>query len=208
MLDGALGLDPLVYSNFYRVLAIFHKSQVHAGEFYKYVYFVWDCCVSFMLSNRAGLLYLAYTPVDTIALPVQKLMARDLALAGLVAEDVYGLGELLSHPVAQTLRQDSDNAWLLELVNAFNSGKIAEWGTLKSRHAAQIQQHASVAQHMDLLEQKIRILALIELVWSRPADGRTLPFKVSLVKKKEREKGKEKFNFWFLGHCFRHAFAS
>jgi 26S proteasome regulatory subunit N9 len=94
MLDGALGLDPLVYSNFYRVLAIFHKNQVHAGEFYK-----------------AGLLYLAYTPVDTIALPVQKMMARDLALAGLVAEDVYGLGELLSHPVAQTLRQDPENAF-------------------------------------------------------------------------------------------------
>jgi 26S proteasome regulatory subunit N9 len=30
---------------------------------------------------------------------------------------------------------------------------------------------------MELLEQKIRILALIELVWSRPADGRTLLFK-------------------------------
>jgi 26S proteasome regulatory subunit N9 len=127
--------------------------------------------------NRAGLLYLAYTPVDTLAVPVQKQMARDLALAGLVAEDVYGLGELLSHPVAQTLRQDADNAWLLELVNAFNSGKIAEWGTLKARHAGHIQQHASVAQHLDLLEQKIRILALIELVWSRPADGRNLSFK-------------------------------
>jgi hypothetical protein len=50
MLDGALGLDPLVYSNFYRVLAIFHKNQVHAGEFYKlrkfalvFFFFFWFC---------------------------------------------------------------------------------------------------------------------------------------------------------------------
>jgi hypothetical protein len=77
-LNGALGLDPLVYSSYYRVLAIYHKAQVQAGEFYK-----------------AGLLYLAYTPVDTIPLATQQLMARDLALAGLVAEDVFGLGELL-----------------------------------------------------------------------------------------------------------------
>ncbi len=78
LLNGALGLDPLVYSSYYRVLAIYHKAQVLAGEFYK-----------------AGLLYLAYTPVDSIPVPTQQLMARDLALAGLVAEDVFGLGELL-----------------------------------------------------------------------------------------------------------------
>ncbi len=42
LLDTAIGVDPVVYSSFYRVLSIFHKSQVHAGEFYK-----------------AGLLYLA-----------------------------------------------------------------------------------------------------------------------------------------------------
>ncbi len=81
-----------------------------------------------------------------------------------------------SHPVAQTLRDDPENAWLLELVNAFNSGKIGEWSQLKTRHSARIQQHASVAGSLELLEEKIRVLALIELVWSRPADGRTLSF--------------------------------
>lgn len=78
LLNGAFGLDPIVYSTFYRVLAVFHKAQVHAGEFYK-----------------AGLLYLAYTPVESMPLTTQQMMARDLALAGLVAEDVFGLGELL-----------------------------------------------------------------------------------------------------------------
>jgi 26S proteasome regulatory subunit N9 len=81
-----------------------------------------------------------------------------------------------SHPVAQALKNDPENAWLLELVNAFNSGKIGEWTQLKTRHSARIQQHGSVANSLELLEEKIRVLALIELVWSRPADGRTLPF--------------------------------
>ena len=101
MLDGALGLDPLVFSNFYRVLAIFHKSQVHAGKFYqvtKQGFLMENVFVISKLEKKSGLLYLAYTPVDSIALPVQKLMARDLALAGLVAEDVYVPLCLCFHP--------------------------------------------------------------------------------------------------------------
>merc|ERR1711991_408254 len=33
-----------------------------------------------------------------------------------------------------------------------------------------------VLMSMDLLEEKIAILALIELIWARPADGRSLAF--------------------------------
>jgi 26S proteasome regulatory subunit N9 len=107
---------------------------------------------------------------------VQKNLARDLALAGLTAEDVYGLGELLSHPITAALKADAENAWLLELVNAYNSGKIEEWNSLQSKYKAQIAQHSAVLFSMDMLVEKIAILALIELIWSRPADGRTLTF--------------------------------
>jgi hypothetical protein len=111
LLDTAIGIDPVVYSQFYRVLSIFHKvscfvlfmddshefwcvagphvgliarllsflsllslsirllqNQSHAGEFYK-----------------AGLLYLAFTPLDTLSLEVKRGLARDLGIAGLVA---------------------------------------------------------------------------------------------------------------------------
>lgn len=160
VLDTAIGIDPSVYSQFYRVLSIFHKNQVHAGEFYK-----------------AGLLYLAYTPLESLSLPVRRELARDLGIAGLVAEDVYGLGELLSHSLVTSLEQDAELKWLIELMHAFNSGHIEVWQKLKTQYAQQVSQHASLAQNMStLLEEKIAILALIELIWSRPADGRTLPF--------------------------------
>jgi hypothetical protein len=61
LLDHAIGIDPVVYSGFYRVLAVFHKNQDHAGEFYK-----------------AGLLYLAYTPLETLSTDVKRALARDL----------------------------------------------------------------------------------------------------------------------------------
>lgn len=159
ILDGSLGLDPMVYSQFYRILAVFHKNQVHAGDFYK-----------------AGLLYLAYTALESVPANVQRLLARDLALAGLTAEDVYGMGELLGHPVVEALRSDPDNAWLLELVNAYNSGRIPEWNLLKEKFKAQIAAHSSLIMSLSLVEEKIAILALVELIWSRPADGRSLAF--------------------------------
>ena len=159
VIDNNLGIDPMVFSQYYRVLAMYHKNQVNAGEFYK-----------------AGLLYLAYTKLDSIASDVKTNLARDLALAGLVAEDVYGLGELLSHPIADSLKIDKENSWLLDMINAFNSGKIDKWNELKQSHKAQVQQNKALEQNMGRLEEKIVILALIELIWSKPANGRSLPF--------------------------------
>jgi 26S proteasome regulatory subunit N9 len=90
-------------------------------------------------------------------------------LAGLVAEDVYGLGELLAHQLVQSLAQDAELHWLIELLNAFNSGKIDVWNALCKQYATQIASFPSVAQALPHLEEKVAILALIELVWSRPA---------------------------------------
>ena len=159
ILEGSLGLDPVVYSQYYRILSIYHKEQVHAGQFYK-----------------SGLLYLAYTPLDSISLDVQRLLARDLALAGLAAEEVYGLGELLSNGVMRSLEGNAATAWLLQLCDAYNGGRIAEWRQLRQQHASAIAQHNSIILAMDMIERKIALLALVELVWSRPADGRSLAF--------------------------------
>ncbi len=63
------------------------------------------------------------------------------------------------------------------MLNAFNSGKIDLWNELSTRHAAQIAGHPAVSQNGAMLAQKVAILALIELIWSCPADGRTLSFR-------------------------------
>lgn len=159
VIDNNLGIDPMVSSQYYRVLAIHHKDQVNAGEFYK-----------------AGLLYLAYTPLESIGPDVRKMLARDLAFAGLVAENVYGLGEVLSHPISDSLREDKSFTWLLELMNAFNSGKINVWSELKGKYKDHIKENQTLALNLERLDEKIVILALIDLIWSKPADGRNLPF--------------------------------
>ncbi len=97
----------------------------------------------------------SYTPLDTLTLDVKRALARDLGLAGLVADNVYGLGELLAHALVLSLEQDAELRWLLELLNAFNSGKIDLWHELSKKHAAHIAQFPSVAQNLPRLEEKV-----------------------------------------------------
>ena len=160
-IDGAMGMDPVVVAQFHRATALFHKARgvPDAGLFY-----------------RAGLLYLAYSAPDSISATERVNLARDLALAGLVAPDVYFLGELLSHPIMVSLESVPEQRWLVELLHAFNSGNIERWTALKTRHSAAMAALPAVATNAERLEEKIAILALIELVWSHPADGRTLAF--------------------------------
>lgn len=81
-----------------------------------------------------------------------------MGLAALLGEGVYNLGELLAHPVLETLKP-TENAWLIELLYAFNSGDInkfekmkAQWGTI-----------ADLAAQELFLRQKISLLCLMEV---------------------------------------------
>lgn len=159
VVESSLGVDPLVHSTYYRSWARLYQAQSLAAEFYK-----------------SALLFLAYTPLESLDPLQRRDLAREIGLAGLIAEDIYGLGELLSHPIVESLRNDIDHSWVLDLCNAFNSGKIDTWNNLKTRHANHIRGNAALSESMARLEEKITILAFIELIWSKPADGRTLSF--------------------------------
>lgn len=79
-------LDSSVNSAYYRVSALLQKTVGEAGEFY-----------------TCSLLYLAYTPLDTLTLEERQALAFDLGLAALVAEKLYQFGELLLHPILKCL---------------------------------------------------------------------------------------------------------
>lgn len=49
-----------------------------------------------------------------------------LGLAALLGDGVYNIGELLAHPILESL-QNTENEWLVELLKAFNTGDINKW---------------------------------------------------------------------------------
>jgi 26S proteasome regulatory subunit N9 len=63
--------------------------------------------------------------------------------------------------------------WLYEMLFAFNSGNIPTFQTLFERNASS---NELLAKNVQFLNQKIRILALMELVFSRRSDDRNLTF--------------------------------
>jgi len=62
----------------------------------------------------------------------------DLGIAALVGEKLYNFGELLEHPVVATLEQ-TQYAWLAQLLRAFNAGDIEQYEALVAREHMQLE---------------------------------------------------------------------
>uniref|UniRef100_A0A8B9QYU7 26S proteasome non-ATPase regulatory subunit 13 n=1 Tax=Anas platyrhynchos TaxID=8839 RepID=A0A8B9QYU7_ANAPL len=111
--------------------------------------------------------------IDVKDLPVSEQQERafTLGLAGLLGEGVYNFGELLMHPVLESLR-NTDRQWLIDTLYAFNSGNVETFQALKSAWG----QQPDLAANEALLLQKIQLLCLMEMTFTRPANHRQLTF--------------------------------
>lgn len=84
-----------------------NKSKIDYGNYY-----------------RNALLYLACLPEPSpLSKEESQTRAYHLSIAALLAEKIYNFGELLQHPILNEL-QDTDNAWLRDLLFAMNSGNL------------------------------------------------------------------------------------
>jgi len=156
--ESVTGIDPLVHSSYFRALLEYYKKKVMPTEFYK-----------------NALMYLVYTPLENIPLSEQQSLAFDMGLAALVSTDIHNFGELLAHPVLEALK-GSKGEWLREFLFAFNSGNLDKFDTLMNTYRAQFQEQVVLRDNQVLLWEKLRILALMELVLNKTSDQRTLPF--------------------------------
>mmetsp|Transcript_19291 Transcript_19291/g.35460 ORF Transcript_19291/g.35460 Transcript_19291/m.35460 type:complete len:345 (-) Transcript_19291:3328-4362(-) len=140
--DDMADLDQSIYSQLYKNLALAHQAKGHRELFYRF-----------------GLQYLAYTPPSKIANAQQ--FSVDLALAVLLSENIYNLGELLEQPVIKQL-QGTESEWIYTLLSLCNAGKVEEF-----EHAVRTQ-HASdeLLSELPALLTKVRILSLIDLIFT------------------------------------------
>lgn len=107
---------------------------------------------------RTALRYLGCIDLDTLTEELKVQHAFFLGLAALLGEGVYNLGELLAHPVLETLKQ-TENSWLISLLYAFNSGNITKFEQMKPQWGA----IADLAAQELFLRQKISLLCLMEV---------------------------------------------
>ncbi|KAI9643310.1 26S proteasome regulatory subunit [Ciborinia camelliae] len=154
ILDGFDSVETIVHAAFYRVNGEYYQSKLEFASYY-----------------RNALLYLACIDLNDLTPSERKNRAYDLSIAALVSDTIYNFGELLLHPILDTLVKD--DSWLRDLLFAFNRGDLAAYDVL----AGHISSNPLLAQHRDGLKQKIYLAALTEAVFRRPPHDRAMTFR-------------------------------
>lgn len=156
ILDTFDSVETEVHANFYHVSASYYQ---HQHEFAKYY--------------RTALLYLACVDLKDVTENDRQRIAYDLSIAALVSESIYNFGELLLHPILDSLTK-TPHAWIRDLLFAFNRGDLYAYNILQQHLDA----NTLLKQHQQFLYQKISLAALTQLVFSRPPQDRSMTFSV------------------------------
>ncbi|XAR70696.1 hypothetical protein NMG60_11027646 [Bertholletia excelsa] len=160
MLDGMTDIDPSVYASHYWVSSQYHKCRQEFSEFYK-----------------SALLYLAYTSVESLSESFKLDLAFDLSLAALLGDNIYSFGELLAHPIIKSLL-GTKVEWLYYILEAFNSGDLGHYQELCHVHGDALRAQPALVENQNKLLEKINILCLMEIIFSRPSEDRTIPLSI------------------------------
>uniref|UniRef100_A0A7N4V4H7 Proteasome 26S subunit, non-ATPase 13 n=1 Tax=Sarcophilus harrisii TaxID=9305 RepID=A0A7N4V4H7_SARHA len=140
MLNNLPGVTS-VHSRFYDLSSKYYQTIGNHASYYK-----------------DALRFLGCIDVKDLPVSEQQERAFTLGLAGLLGEGVYNFGELLMHPVLDSLR-NTDRQWLIDTLYAFNSGNVERFQTLKPAWG----QQPDLAANEGLLLQKIQLLCLMEV---------------------------------------------
>ncbi|XP_040528572.1 26S proteasome non-ATPase regulatory subunit 13 isoform X2 [Gallus gallus] len=119
MLNNLPGVTS-VHSRFYDLSSKYYQTIGNHASYYK-----------------DALRFLGCIDVKDLPVSEQQERAFTLGLAGLLGEGVYNFGELLMHPVLESLRS-TDRQWLIDTLYAFNSGNVETFQALKSAWGQQM----------------------------------------------------------------------
>nr|XP_054293601.1 26S proteasome non-ATPase regulatory subunit 13 isoform X2 [Pongo pygmaeus] len=119
MLNNLPGVTS-VHSRFYDLSSKYYQTIGNHASYYK-----------------DALRFLGCVDIKDLPVSEQQERAFTLGLAGLLGEGVFNFGELLMHPVLESLR-NTDRQWLIDTLYAFNSGNVERFQTLKTAWGQQM----------------------------------------------------------------------
>lgn len=157
-LEGMQGADPIIHSKYYQAASQYYKINGPASSYYE-----------------NALMFLAYTPLDTMEMADKQVLATDLALAALTGENVFNFGEVLTTPILTAL-EGTPEAWLYELCSCFNHGDIDKFNEIVNANQQAFASQPALANNSDYVKSKVTLLCLINLFFQRPAHDRNVPF--------------------------------
>mmetsp|Transcript_31586 Transcript_31586/g.68892 ORF Transcript_31586/g.68892 Transcript_31586/m.68892 type:complete len:381 (+) Transcript_31586:58-1200(+) len=150
--------EAVVFSKYYKACTEFRKSAGPPEEFYK-----------------ASLMYLAYTPVESLSAEQQFCLATDMVLAALTGDGVYNFGEVVATPVLKAL-ENSPNHYLHDIVIAINNGDIDAFNSIVESNKDAYFSHEVLSNCHATIQQKVVLVALMNIVFERHSHDRTISY--------------------------------
>ncbi|KAK8814608.1 26S proteasome regulatory subunit N9 [Blastocystis sp. ATCC 50177/Nand II] len=123
----------------------------------------------------ASIKWLAYTPLASMTVEEKKIIVRDMLKCALLSQEVYSFGEILT-PEIREVAAMGGYTWLYSLLMIVNKGEVAKWNEAKELYRSLMQEDESFQGKMDVVNEKVALLALLELVFHRPTTERVLSF--------------------------------
>lgn len=152
-LEDADGVTP-VHGRFYKLASEYYRVRGPVGKYYR-------CALRHVGCAGGGA---SLPPAE------RRLLATRLAIAAVIAPDVYDLAELLAHPILESV-EGTEDAWAKELVLAVCRGDVVAYDRVKPRVP-----HPELNKADRQLRQKIAILCLMEMAFNKSSAQRKLTF--------------------------------
>ena len=154
--SGNIEIDSSLYSQYYKLSTLYYEKKENYDNFY----------------NNA-FQYLAY---ETKISNEDKLnLCYKMCSAMLIGEKLYNFAELLEKDFFK-LMTGSKYEWISNLILSFNSAKVDQFLSMVKQNEKIIKENPVLKSNFDFLEIKIRIAALLDLIFQKNKNERTISF--------------------------------
>ena len=96
-----------------------------------------------------------------------------MCVASLIGEKMFNFAELIEKDFFKVLA-NSNYEWIYSLILSFNSAKVDQFLNMLEKYAVSIHQDKVLINHIDFLQVKIRIAALLDLVFQKNKNERVV----------------------------------
>ena len=149
-------IDSSLYSQYYKLTTLFYEKKNDYDKFY----------------NNA-FQFLAY---ETKLPNEEKLdLCYKMCSAMLIGEKLYNFAELIEKDFFK-LMHGSKYEWISNLILSFNSAKVDQFLSMVEQNKKQIEENPILKERKDFLPVKIRIAALLDHIFQKNKNERTLTF--------------------------------
>ena len=150
--------NAVVHSAFYEMTMTYRKAVGPPESYYK-----------------EAIQYVSHTNLSELSIDKRRELAMDLCLSALCGEEVFNFGEIIASPIFNDLK-GTPYEYLVILLECGARGDVLGFRSAADRYSKEIAAQPSLVGRSEAVNEKITLLALVNMVFERPSLERTLQF--------------------------------